>query len=150
MTDVLFYHLERQPLEKVIPALLEKTLERGWRAVIRAKSAEKVQLLDEALWTYAEESFLPHAVVSEPFADVEPIVITASMEEPNRPDILFLVEGAEFPESVLSYQRVVLLFDGNDDAALADARKAWKEVRGRGLDSTYWQQNENGRWEKKA
>ena len=150
MTDILFYHLERQPLEKVIPALLEKTLERGWRAVIRAKTAEKVQVLDEALWTYAEESFLPHAVVSEPFAEVEPIVITASMEEPNRPDILFLVEGAEFPEAVTSYQRVVLLFDGNDDAALADARKAWKEVRARGLDSTYWQQNENGRWEKKA
>ena len=150
MTDILFYHLERQPLEKVIPALLEKTLERGWRAVIRAKTAEKVQLLDEALWTYAEESFLPHAVVSEPFAEVEPIVITASMEEPNRPDILFLVEGAEFSEAVTSYQRVVLLFDGNDDAALADARKAWKEVRARGLDSTYWQQNENGRWEKKA
>jgi len=150
MTDILFYHLERQPLEKVIPALLEKTLERGWRAVIRAKTAEKVQLLDEALWTYAEESFLPHAVVSEPFAEVEPIVITASMEEPNRPDILFLVEGVEFPEAVTSYQRVVLLFDGNDDAALADARKAWKEVRARGLDSTYWQQNENGRWEKKA
>jgi len=150
MTDILFYHLERQPLEKVIPALLEKTLERGWRAMIRAKTAEKVQLLDEALWTYAEESFLPHAVVSEPFAEVEPIVITASMEEPNRPDILFLVEGAEFPEAVTSYQRVVLLFDGNDDAALADARKAWKEVRARGLDSTYWQQNENGRWEKKA
>jgi len=150
MTDILFYHLERQPLEKVIPALLEKTLERGWRAMIRAKTAEKVQLLDEALWTYAEESFLPHAVVSEPFAEVEPIVITASMEEPNRPDILFLVEGVEFPEAVTSYQRVVLLFDGNDDAALADARKAWKEVRARGLDSTYWQQNENGRWEKKA
>lgn len=150
MTDILFYHLERQPLEKVIPALLEKTLERGWRAVIRAKTAEKVQLLDEALWTYAEESFLPHAVATEPHVEVEPIVITASMEEPNRPDILFLVEGAEFPESVSNYQRVVLLFDGNDDAALADARKAWKEVRSRGLDSTYWQQNDNGRWEKKA
>ena len=150
MTDILFYHLERQPLEKVIPALLEKTLERGWRAVIRAKTADKVQLLDEVLWTYAEESFLPHAVASEPHVEVEPIVITASIEEPNRPDILFLVEGAEFPESVSNYQRVVLLFDGNDDVALADARKAWKEVRGRGLDSTYWQQNENGRWEKKA
>ena len=150
MTDILFYHLERQPLEKVIPSLLEKTLERGWRAVIRAKTPEKVQLLDEALWTYAEESFLPHAVATEPHVVVEPIVITASMEEPNRPDILFLVEGAEFPESVSNYQRVVLLFDGNDDAALTEARKAWKEVRSRGLDSTYWQQNDNGRWEKKA
>ena len=150
MTDILFYHLERQPLEKVLPTLLEKTLERGWRAVIRAKSAEKVQLLDEALWSYSEESFLPHAVVSEPYTDREPIVITASAEEPNRPDILFLVEGAEFPPSVDAYQRVVLLFDGNDDAALSDARKAWKEAQTRGLDSTYWQQSENGRWQKKA
>ena len=150
MTDILFYHLERQPLEKVIPALLEKTLERGWRAVVRAKSADKVQLLDEALWSYSEESFLPHAVASEPYAEIEPIILTATQDEPNRPDILCLVEGAEFPEKVESYQRVVLLFDGNDDVALSDARKAWKEVRGRGLESTYWQQSESGRWEKKA
>jgi len=150
MTDILFYHLERQPLEKVLPTLLEKTLEHGWRAVIRAKSAEKVQLLDEALWSYSEESFLPHAVVSEPYADIEPIIIAHTMEEPNRPDILFLVEGAGFPAAVDAYQRVVLLFDGNDDAALSNARTAWKEVRARGLDSTYWQQSESGRWEKKA
>ena len=150
MTDILFYHLERQPLEKVIPSLLEKTLERGWRAVIRAKSAEKVQLLDESLWAYSEESFLPHAVMAEPNADIEPIIITTTTDEPNRPDILFLVEGAEFPESVSAYQRVVLLFDGNDDLALSDARKAWKEVRNRGLESTYWQQSDSGRWEKMA
>ncbi|KFL26848.1 DNA polymerase III subunit chi, partial [Devosia sp. 17-2-E-8] len=31
MPDVLFYHLENQPLEKVLPLLLEKTVERGWR-----------------------------------------------------------------------------------------------------------------------
>ena len=96
------------------------------------------------------KSFLPHAVMAEPNADIEPIIITTTTDEPNRPDILFLVEGAEFPESVSAYQRVVLLFDGNDDLALSDARKAWKEVRNRGLESTYWQQSDSGRWEKKA
>ena len=35
MTEILFYHLQHQPLERVLPTLLEKTLERGWRAVVQ-------------------------------------------------------------------------------------------------------------------
>lgn len=150
MTDILFYHLERQPLEKVLPALLEKSIERGWRALVRTTSAEKAQALDEALWSYAEEGFLPHALASEPFAEEEAIVLNHLDDEPNHPDIVFLVEGAEFPPSVDAYQRIVVMFDGNDEEALKKARETWKHVRGRGLEGTYWQQNDTGRWEKKA
>lgn len=150
MTEVLFYHLERQPLERVLPTLLEKSRERGWRAVIRTVSAERVTALDEHLWTYSDESFLPHAIASEAGPGDEPIVITTEAVDLNAPQIAFLVDGVDLPDDVTAYQRVVLLFDGNDASALEQARAAWKTVRDRGLDGTYWQQNDQGRWEKRA
>ena len=150
MTEVLFYHLERQPLERILPMLLEKSRERGWRAVVRTISVERVNALDEHLWTYLDESFLPHASATDAGPGDEPIVITSDPADINAPQIAFLVDGVDFPDNVAAYQRIVLLFDGNDASALEQARSAWKTVRERGLDGTYWQQNDQGRWEKRA
>jgi DNA polymerase-3 subunit chi len=150
MADVLFYHLQHKPLEAVLPTLLEKSLERGWRAVVQATSAERLAALDDHLWTFSDESFLPHATDKEPDAPAQPVVLTLSDRNPNAAAIRFLVEGAPIPPEIGGYERVVLLFDGNDEAALAAARADWKSVKAAGHDATYWQQDARGRWEKKA
>lgn len=64
--EILFYHLERQSLESALPLLVEKSLERGWRVVVRAGSAERLDAIDTALWTYREDSFLPHGATARP------------------------------------------------------------------------------------
>jgi DNA polymerase III subunit chi len=150
MTEVLFYHLQRQPLEKVLPTLLEKSLERGWRALVRATTDERLAALDDHLWTYADESFLAHGTEREADASEQPVVLTLSERNVNGAAVLFLVEGAPIPEDASGYQRLVLLFDGNDEDALAAARAQWKTVKSAGHDATYWQQDARGRWEKKA
>jgi len=75
-----------------------------------------------------------------------------AIDEPdlNDPQVSFHIEGASLPETPQSYERIVVLFDGNDAAALETARKQWKDIRDQGLAATSWQQNEQGRWEKKA
>ena len=150
MTEVLFYHLQRQPLEAVLPTLLEKSLERGWRAVVRATSDERLAALDDHLWTFSDESFLPHGTDREPDSAEQPVVLTLGERNPNGAAILFLVEGAPVPEDASAYQRLVLLFDGNDEDALASARTDWTRVKAAGFEATYWQQDARGRWEKKA
>lgn len=149
MTDVLFYHLQQQPLEAVLPLLLEKTLERNWRAVVRLGSAARLAALDDALWTYADASFLPHGIAADGGAEGQPILLTTEDERPNGAHVVFLADGAPLPAD-LGVERLVLLFDGNDDEALAAARATWRDVKGRGLAATYWQQDERGRWVKKA
>lgn len=149
MAEVLFYHLERQPLERVLPVLLEKTLERGWRAVVQTASQEYAEALDSHLWTYREDSFLPHGLASEGDAQRYPIVLTPETVNPNGAQVRFLVEGAPLPEAG-GYARVVLLFDGGNESAVAAARQSWKAARASGHDVTYWQQTETGKWEKKA
>jgi DNA polymerase-3 subunit chi len=150
MTEILFYHLQRQPLEAVLPTLLERSLARGWRAVVRATSDERLAALDDHLWTFSDESFLPHGPDREPDAAEQPVVLTLADRNPNGAAVLFLVEGAPVPEDAVGWQRLVLLFDGNDEDAVTAARAQWKTVKTAGFDATYWQQDPRGRWEKKA
>lgn len=150
MTDVLFYHLQRQPLEAVLPTLLEKSLERGWRALVQATSPERVAALDDLLWTYADESFLPHGTDRDPNPADQPILLALDAENPNRASVLFLVDGAPAPADLSAFERVALLFDGNDPDALSLARRQWQAVKTAGLAATYWQQGDRGKWERKA
>jgi DNA polymerase-3 subunit chi len=152
MTDVLFYHLERQPLEAVLPTLVEKTLERGWRAVIEAGTQERVEALDALLWTYREESFVPHGTKADPEPQKQPVFLTDSSANPNGAKVRFVVDGAAPPAAadITAYERVVVLFDGRDREAVAAARGHWKAVKAAGCTATYWQQSGEGRWEKKA
>ena len=148
-TEVLFYHLERQPLERVLPSLLEKTLERGWRAVVQSGSEERLEALDLALWTYTEESFLPHGTKKDGNAADQPVYLTTGDETPNGAGVRFLVDGAE-AAGYSGFARLVYLFDGRDQDATGRARREWQAAKAAGRPVTYWRQTEAGRWEKQA
>jgi DNA polymerase-3 subunit chi len=149
MTEVLFYHLEHQPLERVLPNLIEKTLERGWRAVVQAGSDERVEALDTLLWTYREDSFLPHGTKRDGNAAAQPVYLTAGDENPNASQVRFLVDGAE-AGAFQAYARLVYLFDGGDAAAVAKAREQWRSAIDAGCAATYWKHSPEGGWQKKA
>lgn len=149
MSEVLFYHLQQTPLEQVLPSLLERSLERGWKAVVRVGDPERIEPLCNALWTYRDDSFLPHGTSEDGPLNAQTIALTAGEENPNGGDVLFLVDGARVSD-LESYQRCVLLFDGRNDDALTAARAHWKDLRATDHDITYWQQNDAGGWEKKA
>lgn len=149
MTEVLFYHLERATLDSVLPGLLEKTLQRGWRAVVRAGSRDGAEALDAHLWTYRDESFLPHAAGGD--GAQQPVWLTHQDDTPNDPQILFLVDGAEpMLEAIAPLERCVMIFDGKDEDALGRARSFWKSTAGAGHEVTYWRQSSEGRWEKQG
>jgi DNA polymerase-3 subunit chi len=150
MTEVLFYHLQGQPLERVLPTLLERSLARGWRVVVQSSSEERVEALDAHLWTFRDDSFLPHGTHKESSAADQPILITVKDDNPNAAAVRFLIDGAPVPADAKAYERIVLMFDGTDDDAVADARTRWTAAKAEGFAVTYWQADENGRWVKKA
>ncbi|HEY8596217.1 MAG TPA: DNA polymerase III subunit chi [Devosiaceae bacterium] len=148
MTQIWFYHLEQTTLEKVLPALLEKSLERGWRAVVEVGSTERAEALDTALWTFSDESFLPHALAGGEDDALQPVLLTTGSDNPNKAEVRFFVDGA-VPRGGEPYERVVYIFDGHDPDSVGIAREAWKALRADN-DITYWQRDERGRWVKKA
>jgi DNA polymerase-3 subunit chi len=152
MTETLFYHLERRSLEEVLPGLVEKSLARGWRAVVRTDSSERSDMLDTLLWTYDDQTFLPHAQSGDGDPARQPVLLTVEDENPNGAQILFCVGGAapgDWADGKLkNLVRIVMLFDGRDEAMLAAARGAWKDARTAGHDVTYWKETPSGKFEK--
>jgi len=150
VTEVLFYHLHRQPLERVLPTLLEKSLERGWRVVVQSSSEERVEALDAHLWTFSDDSFLPHGIWRDAEAREQPVLLTVNDDNPNGATVRFLIDGAGIPSDAAAYVRIVLLFDGDDADAVDAARARWSEAKSQSFDVTYWQPDEQGRWQRKA
>lgn len=147
MTEVAFYHLTRSPLEQALPKLLEKTLEAGKRAVVKASSNERVAFLNGALWTYDAASWLPHGADKDGHAEQQPVWLTTGDDNPNGATFLFLTDGAEC-QDLGAFERCFELFDGTRDDAVQAARAHWKAYKDLGYTLTYWQQTDTGGWQK--
>ncbi len=150
MTEILFYHLKGQTPEQVLPALLAKSLERGWRVVVQASSDEHVEALDAHLWTWRDDAFLPHGTWRDAEAAEQPIILTVNDENPNRATVRFLIDGANLSAHTTGYERIVLLFSGDDPDAVETARTRWSEAKAAGVEVTYWQTDQNGAWRRQA
>ena len=149
MTEVLFYRFETRPLEAVLPDLLNRSLSKGWRAVVQFGSDERLAEFDSHLWTYDDASFLPHGSQAEGSAADQPVWLTCDEDNPNGADIRFYVDGAS-TDAFEGYERIVFLFDAADSEAVDRARQAWLKVKAEGRDATYWRQDETGRWAKQG
>lgn len=149
MTEVFFYHLERQPLDRVLPRMLQASLDRGWRAVVQVGSEERVEALSAAIWTQDDASFIPHGSKADGMPDLQPVWLTAVDENPNGATVRFFADGAPVG-GVDGLIRAVILFDGADAEAVDRARAEWKRLRAAGHDISYWQQDEMGRWVNRA
>jgi DNA polymerase III subunit chi len=147
--EILFYHLQNSSLEQTLPPLLVKSLQRGWKAVVRASSEERLRALDDHLWSFSDEAFLPHGLDIDGSVADQPVILSQSDARLNEAEVIFAVDGADLPATE-GWSRAVLIFDGNDPEALQKARDAWKAVKAQGLEATYWRQSDAGRWEKAA
>lgn len=151
MTRVDFYHLQQKTLDEVLPKLLQKAYSTGKRIKVKIGTEERVEFINSLLWTYNDESFLPHGSKKDGFADQQPIWLSADIENPNAALFLFLVDGAEEnAETLTQYERVFNIFDGNSAEAVQQARRLWKEYKNSGCDVYYWQQDNAGKWIQKA
>jgi len=154
MPEIAFYHLTRATVAETLPKLLERSRARGWRAIVQATSEASLAKLDADLWSYRQESFLPHGTKADGAPATQPIYLTCENDNPNDADARFFVEAARMAPALAGAgaprQRAALLFDGRDDDELADARAQWKELRDLGYSLVYHQQSEGGGWEEKA
>jgi len=154
MIEVRFYHLTRRSLEQALPVLLEMSLERGWRVAVQSGDAQRLKKLDEHLWSYDAEKFLPHGTKADGEPETQPIYLTSEGDNPNEADVRFFVHGALAPPPLADAAtapklRAVLMFDGGDATELAAARGQYKALRDMGCELIYLQEDEAGKWEEK-
>lgn len=155
MGEVRFYHLTERPLEQVLPVMLEKCLERGWRVVVRGTDPDRIEALSVRLWTHGDASFLPHGTAADGQPARQPIWMccdpaNSDGANSNAANTLFLIDNAGSDAAELAaMEMVAVLFDGLDEDALAKARAQWRMVSEAGLKAVYWAQNPDGAWVKR-
>ncbi|MEL6828951.1 MAG: DNA polymerase III subunit chi [Pseudomonadota bacterium] len=144
-TEWWFYHLQTTTLERAAGPLLEKCLQRGWRVLAISQNAARRASLDEALWTYDDESFLPHgqadAAGLQP--ELQPVLISADTQNQNQASVALLIDGAELPVAA-QFERCMVMFDDGDGAARQKAREQFKAAKDAGLIARYFQQQGRG------
>lgn len=148
MTDYWFYHLEASTLEGVLPGLLEKTLEKGWRALVKMPD-EKLAQMDEFLWTFRDDAFLPHGRDDEPMESLQPILLSAEKDSADGFDAVFLIDGASVTD-MAGASRAMVMINGRSQEDIQRERGRWKTLKDAGESLAYHQQDERGRWTKKA
>lgn len=148
MTEIRFYHLTRSTMGQALPELLEKTLSRGWRAVIRLNDDVRLDELNKQLWTYRKTSFLPHGSAKDGAGEDQPVWLTTQDDCPNDAAVLFQLDGAT-GMALDKYDLVCDVFDGNDFEIVEQARARWVSYKKEGHKLAYWQQGERG-WTKKG
>lgn len=144
-TALAFYHLTTTPLDAALPRLVEKALASGRRVLIQTGAKARTEMLDDLLWSYDPNSFLPHGSARDGHAETQPVWLTDADENPNGAQILFLVDAATSPLTG-QMERCLVVFDGRDDAAVARARAAWKDYKAQGCSLQYFRQSDDGRW----
>lgn len=145
--QVDFYHLTRAPLDRVLPSVAQKVVEGGGRLLIVAEEADQRTRIDQLLWGFAPESFLPHAQAGGADDAVQPVLIAGEAEPANGARNIALVDGL-WRDAALAFDRAFHFF-GEDH--IAEARAAWRGLADKeGVVRNYWKQDEAGKWEKAA
>jgi DNA polymerase-3 subunit chi len=145
--QVDFYHLTKLPLERALPQIAEKVLATGGRLIIVAGEEGQRARLDQLLWSYAPESFLPHGQAGGEDDARQPVLIADTTAAANGARNIALADGI-WREEALGFDRAFHFFD---EERIAEARAAWKGLADRdGVERNYWKQNDSGRWEKAA
>lgn len=149
MTEIRFYHLQKQNLDQALPQILEKAFGFGHRVLVRMENEKEVERMNAHLWTYKPDVFLPHGSKKDGHAAQQPIWLTDKDENPNEAGTLVLTQGM-IAESVEHYDLCCEMLDGHDEKAVSNARERWKSYQDAGHDVTYWFQDDSGKWEKKS
>lgn len=144
-----FYHLLNSPLDKVLPTLAERVYALDKRLLIKTSLIEQAEYVNTLLWTYRNDSWLPHGTENDGNEADQPVFITTQDVNPNGASVIMLLDGGTVDE-ISGFERCLNLFNGRDEGSVQAARELWKAVVAAGFEAYYWQQDERGKWEMKA
>ena len=151
MTRIDFYHLQKNNPQEALSKLLEKAYALGKNILIKVGNENNLEEINTSLWTYEEQSFLPHGSKKDGNAALQPLWLTTQDDNPNNAVILFLIDNAKVDiDKLSSFERVLNIFDGQDNESLEWSRKLWKEAKNQGFECYYWQKDDRGAWQQKA
>lgn len=110
--------------------LVRKAYGSGLKVVCYSSNMNVLTELDDLLWTFSEEDFLPHVKTGHPDIPSSPIVLTDRAEDINHYDLLVNLDE-ECPPFFARFDRLVEIV-GTEEPLKAKARDRYRFYRDRG------------------
>jgi DNA polymerase-3 subunit chi len=141
-----FWQLSRDPVERVVALIAERTRGAGEKLLVVAEDESQRSAIGRALWEAKPEAFLANGEADAPHAERQPILLSPRCKAENGARYVALADGL-WRDEAEAFERVFLLFD---EAGTPAARAVWRQLDGRdGIERSYFAQEE-GKWVKKA
>jgi DNA polymerase-3 subunit chi len=143
---MLFLTKNAEVRKKIFPRLLEKAWEAKNRVLVYASTCDLVKQYNDLLWTYSKEAFLPHGSDIDDYPELQPIYLTSKIDNINKANLLFIVDGV-IPGNFYQFERILDIFEYNNDSSLKSARKRYNHYQREGGKVSCWSQNTSGKWQ---
>lgn len=134
VTQVDFYIIDAKDLngrDHFMCRLINKAYLKKHQVLVLCKDQNSANRIDEALWTYDDESFVPHNLITEGPKYPPPIQISSGEVPTQHRDILVNLTGV-FPEQVKQFKRVIEIVY-QDEAVRVNSRELFKSYRQAGF-----------------
>ncbi len=147
MTQIIFYSTAPFQVEKTLFTLLEKSLEKGNKSLLLFKDKEKCLSINEQLWTYKQNSFLPHISEDDQIYDnIDiPVYLSTKNENPFKAELLFSIDGF-LPDNIDHFERVIIIIDVNDELLNEKYKNYYLDINKNFEDIVFYKSDDNGKW----
>jgi DNA polymerase III subunit chi len=135
--EITFYVLaDLEPAKRLSTAcrIIEKAFQQKHAIYVHARDQAEAEQLDELLWTFKAESFIPHHLVGDGPTPPPPVRIGWKDIPPEASDLLINLHAAA-PEQPRRFRRIVEIV-GGDEPMREAARQHWRQYKQQGYPVT--------------
>ena len=127
--NIVFIVLTSDVKSRIVCELAEKCYLSDKRVVIYSKQVEECKKIDTLLWTWKQNSFIPHIYIDElSAAHREPIIVTTKINTLEDYDTLILMDPLPLKD-ISQFGLVIDFAEKYDSHALAESRERFKIYR---------------------
>ena len=142
-----FYNSSHRNVVADISLLIEKLFKEKNRILVCCKDLETVEVIDDFLWAYKEDGFIPHSIATKEKYSNYPILITTEIHEDYKHNVLLALSGVLIKEKDWrKFSRAYYFFDDQENKEKENAREMWKSFSALNIACKYCV-NKANKWE---
>jgi len=145
LSEIFFYKLKNSSSEIFLTSLIERSLENNWNSVVLLDNIERMEEINDFLWSYKDTSFLPHGSQNDKNSELHRVYLTCEEENPNDSDVIFSIDGLLI-KNINSWQRCIYIFN-EQNLKVVDQFNTYKKNIDQSQHSIKsFEQDTNGKW----
>ena len=145
MTEIFFYKLKNLSVELFLISLIEKSISVNWNSVVLLDNVERMEEINDLLWTFNDVSFIPHGSQSDLNPEKNKVYLTCNEENPNKANAIFSIDGVAI-NNPKNWSRCIYIFNEQNLKVTDELESYKREIKDLDYIQKSFEQDQNGKW----